>query len=353
MDHLLAHRNARLRVGITRDFLEQAPNPWEMGLAWLKDQQNIHWSWFDQDVAEVQAHQVRNVDAVIAWKPRWTQSSLAEADRLLLIARWGVGYDHVDLQACTDKGVAVTITPDAVRRPVATANVAMIMALSTRLLNKDDDVRSGLWQQNSLALPGTGLLGKKLGSIGFGNIAKETFSLMSNFGMTYMAYSPSARQEEGDLWNVRIVDLLTLIQESDYLMINCPLNESTHHMLGTEALMRMKSSAFLINLSRGAIVDEKALVKALQEGQIAGAGLDVFEQEPISAQHPLCQLKQVILAPHSLALSRDLFQSMGTQLQHIVGCLQSGQHPPHVVNREVLTSPRFQNKLQALAASVN
>jgi D-3-phosphoglycerate dehydrogenase len=171
---------------------------------------------------------------------------------------------------------------------------------------------------------------------------------MRNFDMEFLGYSPSAKQEDATPLGVQIVDLLTLIRESDYLMINCPLTDKTYHMLGPVELAEMKPSAYLINLSRGAIIHEDALVKALQDGKIAGAGLDVYEHEPMTAGHRLAEMQQVILTPHSLALTHDLFNGMEVQHSEIFRSLLKGQIPPHVVNHEVLGSPRFQAKLKAL-----
>lgn len=345
----MAESDAMLHVGLTRDFLEKAPDPWRMGLDWLRARQDLRWSWLDAFHPEVRAEQVQDVDAVIAWTPRWRSASLTAAERLVLIARWGVGYDHVDLQACTDAGVMVALAPDAVRRPVATANVTMILALSTRLFDKDRDVRAGLWATNSLASPGVGLQGKCLGSIGFGNVAKETFRLMSGFDMRYMACSPNIKADEAAAHQVQAADLRTVLRESDFLMINCPLTETTRHLLGEAEFAVMKPTAFLINLSRGAITEEKALLHALQSGQMAGAGLDVFDKEPLPGEHPLTTLPQVILAPHSLALTEDLFLGMERQHQEIMEALLKGSIPPHVVNRDVLQSPRLHLKLETLA----
>jgi phosphoglycerate dehydrogenase-like enzyme len=338
----------QLHIGLTRDFLQQAPDPWAMGLDWLRHDPRTAWSWLGKHTAEVQPHQLDGMDAVIAWTPRWTPASVSESERLLLIARWGVGYDHVDLAACTAAGVMVTITPDAVKRPVATANVAMVLALATRMFGKDADTRAGLWQQNSLVMPGPGLRGKTLGSIGFGNVAKESFRLLAAFGMKFIACSPSARQEDGNLLQVKIGSMEAVLTQSDFLMINCPLNASTRHMLGSAELAMMKPAAFLINLARGAIVQEAALVEALQQGRLAGAGLDVFESEPLPADHPLTRMAQVILAPHSLALTEELFARMADQHRGIIDALLRGETPPHVINKEVLQTAKFRQKQEAL-----
>jgi D-3-phosphoglycerate dehydrogenase len=337
-----------LHVGLTRDFLQQAPDPWAMGLDWLRHDPRIAWSWLGEHTAEVQPHQLDGMDAVIAWTPRWTPASLAGSEQLLLIARWGVGYDHVDLAACTNAGVMVTITPDAVKRPVATANVVMILALATRMFGKDADTRAGLWQQNSLVMPGSGLRGRTLGSIGFGNVAQETFRLLAAFGMKFITCSPSARQEDGDPLQVKIGSMEAVLRQSDFLMVNCPLNASTRQMLGRAELAMMKPTAFLINLARGAIVHEAAMVEALQQGRIAGAGLDVFESEPLPATHPLTGMSQVILAPHSLALTEELFEGMEDQHRSIMDALLRGETPPHVINKEVLLTAKFRQKREAL-----
>jgi phosphoglycerate dehydrogenase-like enzyme len=343
-------KETAIHIGLTRDFLEKAADPWRMGLSWLRQQQQFKWSWFEEYLPEVHSKQLGDCDVVLSWTPKWTAASLERVDKLLLIARWGVGYDHLDIDACTKAGVMVAITPEAVRRPVATANVAMMMALATGLMHKDRDARAGLWQQNSLVEPGFGLVGKTLGSIGFGNVAQETFRLMSGFSLKYMACTlhPDRHRSEAVSLGVELTDLASVVRESDYLMINCPLKSDTLHLLGARELAAMKRSAYLINLSRGAIVEEQALIEALRQRRIAGAGLDVFEREPLPAGHPLTELPQVILTPHTLALTDDLFAGMEKQHREMYRALHEGAIPPHVVNREVLDSPRLREKLAAL-----
>jgi phosphoglycerate dehydrogenase-like enzyme len=342
----------KVRIGLTHDFIDKFPSPLGMGLSWLQENSCLDWEWFQEHHSEVQSRQIKQLDAVISLTPKWTRNSLVDAERLLLIARWGVGYDNIDLEACTEAGVMVTITPDAVKRPVATANTAMVLALSTALLDKDRSVRQRNWRMG-YGLVGSGLKGKCLGSIGFGNIAKETFRLMQGFEMDYLAYSPRAVAGAIGEWNVRLADLDTVLRESDYLLINCPLNSESYRMISASQFALMKRTSYLINLARGAIVDESALIHALQNGRIAGAALDVFEQEPLPEHHPFLTMDQVILSPHSLAITEDLTRGMAVQLSNIFGELLDGRLPPHVINREVLDSVKLRAKITRFKASTS
>jgi D-3-phosphoglycerate dehydrogenase len=344
----------QFKVAVTRDLLERTPDPWKMGLAWLREREDIAWSFFEEHRSEVLPEQVRGAHAVIAWTPRWTRASLEQADELLLIVRWGVGYDHLDVQGITDAGILLTITPQAVKKPVAMGNLAMLLSLSTGLVRKDRDMRSGIvWQEKSFIQPGSGLSGKVLGSIGLGNVATEMFRLAAPWGMKLIAHSPRSDPDQARLSGVELVGMDTLLRESDFLTVNCPLRPETYHLLGQSELGKMKSTAFLINLARGAIVDEAALIDALANGTIAGAGLDVFEYEPLERGHPLRNMDNVILTPHSLALTEELFAEVGKEHEHIVNALLAGKVPPAVVNKEVVESARFQEKWERLRNGIS
>lgn len=289
---------AAFRVGLTRDFLrEDGTIGWgDIGLEALNEAQNITWEFLPEGGQELTAQQARSYDALIVLSPRVSAATVDGADRLALVARFGVGYDNVEVGACTRNGVILTITPDGVRRPVATSILALLLALGHRLLVKDSIARSGSWEER-LDHMGTGLSGKTLGSVGLGNIGREMFTLAKPLDMRHLACDPYAAPEMAAEAGVELVDLDALLGASDFLAINCALTPETYHLLDAERLALMKRSAFVINTARGRIIDQASLTEALREGHIAGAALDVFEEEPANPDDPIFSLPNVIVAP--------------------------------------------------------
>ncbi len=209
-------------------------------------------------------------------------------------------------------------------------------------------MRTGRWDLRAAA-PAVGLRGKTLGSVGLGNIGSEMFRLLEPFGLgRKLASDPFARPEHAAALGVELVDLDTLFRNSDFITINCLLNDDTHRLVNARLLSLMKPTAYLINTARGPIVDQDDLVDALQAGAIAGAGLDVFEAEPLPADHPLVRMDNVILSPHSLAWTDDLYRDNGLEACANVLSVLRGEAPKYTVNREVIQSADFQTKLRSL-----
>jgi phosphoglycerate dehydrogenase-like enzyme len=342
------------RVGITSDFKQGVPGRIEPVLAEVFDPlPNLEYQFFEasgQDVhgIYVAAADLADFDAVLSLGVRYTVASFQQADRLAVLSRWGVGYDMVDVPACTAGGVLLAITPDAVRRPVAEAIVTLLHALSMRLFDKDRLVRSGRWQERS-AIPSVGLRGKTLGSVGIGNIGGEMFRLLAPFGLAHkLAFDPYVRPERAAELGVELVDLPTLFRQADFVTINCPLNDETRGLVNASLIDLMKPTAYLINTARGPIINQDDLVAALQARRIAGAGLDVFAQEPLPADHPLTGLDNVILAPHALAWNDELYYDNSFDACQNILTVLRGEIPAHTVNREVLNQPKFQTKLALL-----
>jgi phosphoglycerate dehydrogenase-like enzyme len=340
------------RVGITRDFLTAAGELLfgREGLALdLLDEAGIAYEFLPAGGPEIRPEWVRDYDGVLSLAPAWTAASFQGLSRLAIIARYGVGYDMIDLAAATAAGVAVTITPDGVRRPVAVAEVTLILALTHRLMLKDRLVRAGRWEGKA-GVPGLGLIGRTLGSLGVGNIGAELFRLMRPFEMRHIAHDPYVRPETAAELGVTLVDFETLLRESDVLCVNCPLTPETRGIIGARALALMKPTAYLVNTARGPIVDQPALTAALREGRLAGAGLDVFEREPLPADDPITRLDNVILAPHALAWTDQLYRGNAASAARTLIAVARGEEPAVVVNREVLSRPGWQAKLAAYRA---
>jgi len=340
------------RIGLTKDVINAegdfiAPGP---GLKLLDDMPGVEYKVFSESLNEVTPQQIDGCDMVFSLNPRWTAGTLKGNDRLLSVHRFGVGYDMVDVPALTSAGVALCITRDAVRRPVAVAILAFLLALSTRMMVKDRLTREGRWAEKTKH-HGVGLVGRTLGVIGVGNIGHEVFKLALPLDMSHLGCDPYIRQESVADVKARLVDMDTILAESDFLTICCPLNEETRHLIGEKELRKMKPSAFLINMARGPVVDEKALTRALTERWIQGAGLDVFEQEPTAVDNPLLRLDNVILAPHSLAWMDQMFTSQWDSILAQMNDLRRGAVPKGLVNPQVWSSPLFQQKLKRLLES--
>ncbi len=337
------------RVGVTRDLraADGTIGLGDIGTGLLDVAPGIVWEFLTQTTPELSGQDIDRYDALAVLGPRVTAGTLEGAHRLCVIARYGVGYDNIDIGACTRAGVAVTITPDGVRRPMATAIMTFILALGGRLLQKDRITRSGVWEQK-LDHMGVGLTGRVLGSIGFGNIGRELFTLAKPFQMRHIAYDPFAGPDPA--LDVDLVNLETLLRSADFVVVNCALTSDTRHLLDAARLALMKPTAFLINTARGPIVDQAALTEALRMRRIAGAALDVFEQEPIDPNDPILKLDNVIVTPHALGWTDEWIRLTGRSALGGILDVAGGREPPHIVNRQVLETRGFQEKLALYAA---
>jgi len=286
-------------------------------------------------------------DSLILLSPRFGRESVPDDGRLAMVARFGVGYDNVDIDACTDNGIAAVITPDGVRRPVAVSIMTFILALSGKLIVKNQLTRQGAdgWNQRADYM-GEGIVGRTLGSLGIGNIGAELFRLARPFDMVHIAHDPFADPQVAKDLNIELVDLDTLFSRSDFLSVNCPLSAETTGIVNADRIALMKPTAYLINTARGPIVDQKALTAALKSGQIAGAGLDVFEQEPTGANDPLNALDNVILTPHALCWTDQCFAGNGAADVRAVQALMRGESPVGVVNKEILNTDNWRKRLE-------
>lgn len=328
---------ARFRVGITRDNIGPDGKPIfaESAFRILQDA-GIDYEFLPQLEPELTPGTAARYDALAVMLAQVTRKTVSGPDRRLkLIARFGVGYDTVDVPACTDNGVILCITPDGVRRSVATSALTFMLMLAQRVLIKDRLTRAGRWAER-LNHMGTGLSGRVLGSIGVGNIGAELFRLAAPFGMRHLACDPYVTGESVAPLGVKLVDLDTLFRESDFLCVNCPLNDETRRLVGARQFALMKPTAYFINTARGPIVDEAALYQALSAGRIAGAGIDVFEQEPVAPDNPLLKLDNVVVTPHHICLTDECINTVAASVFGACRDLAAGRVPKNVVNQEVL-----------------
>ncbi|MCI0590285.1 MAG: dehydrogenase [Gammaproteobacteria bacterium] len=339
--------SSRFRVGLTRDFLNERDELEfkDLGLSLLDASSRIEYEFLAERATVIRPEQVRDYDGIITFWPSYDRESFAGVDRLLGIALFGVGYDHVDVQACTDADVVLFNVAGAVDRPVAEAILTLMLSLSHHLFQKDRIARSGRWD-DSIHWMGSELRDKVIGTIGLGGIARELCRLLTPFGVKQiLVYDPLIPSEQARAVGSEVCSLERLLKSSDFVTINCPLNETTRNMIALRELSLMKPTAFLINTARGAIVNEQDLFRVLSERRIRGAGLDVFSQEPLPAGSLLLTLDNVIITPHALAWTDELFRDIGTMSCLGMSKLAHGEVPDHVVNKEVLRKTSFQRKL--------
>ncbi len=334
------------RLGITRDFLKPDGSLGfgDIGLDVLTADSHIEREFLPDYGPELPAEVASQFDALLVLAPKISAATLDGCQRLAIVARFGVGYDNVDVAACTRNNVLLTITPSGVRRPVAVSALTLMLALSHKLLAKDRLTREGRWHEK-LNEMGIGLTGRTLGLIGLGNIGREILRVVAPLEMRSVAFDPFVTPEAARASGVELLSLDALLEQSDFVCVCCALTPETHHLLNRERLARMKSSAFLINVARGPIVDQLALTEVLRERRIAGAALDVFEKEPIDTDDPLLQLDNVILSPHAICWTDELFRGTGQAACRSILGVASGRVPQDVVNREVLTQEALKQKL--------
>lgn len=296
--------------------------------------------------SELSAGHIHDLDALILGGETFGRALLTPGGRLTLIARFGVGYNAVDIGACTEHGIGVSITPDGVRRPVAVSVIALLLALSGRMFDKDRLTRLGPagFAQRS-AYMGVGLVDRTMGLVGLGNIGLETVKLAKPFGLRFLAHDPYVDPSVAADLDVALVDIDTVFRESDFVSLNCPLTPQTAHLVNEQRLALMKPTSFLINTARGGLIDQAALTRALQARRIAGAGVDVLDPEPPAADDPILKLDNVILAPHALSHTDQCFAAIGASAVDAVLAVMTGEPPRWLVDRAVLDRPAWRAKL--------
>jgi phosphoglycerate dehydrogenase-like enzyme len=326
------------KVGVTRDLLTAAGTPavGERAFDVLGSNPAITWEWLAHDMAELTPDVMAAYDGLYVNLPRVSAASVGRADcRVKIIARNGVGYDAVDLDACSARGIIVTNTPLAVRRPVAVATLTLVFALAGRLFKKNEIVRQGRWNDRTTYM-GQGLTSRTFGVVGAGGVGQEILRVARPFFGRMLAADPYANAAAIKDLGADIVPLPVLMSEADFVVVACLLNDETRHLIDAAALARMKTTAYFVNVGRGPIVDEKALIRSLQEGRIAGAGLDVTYQEPIEPDNALLAMDNVIITPHALCWTDECFHDIGTAALRSIVDVSLGKRPVHVVNRAAL-----------------
>ncbi len=259
------------------------------------------------------------------------------APKLKIVAQMAVGFDNVDLKEATKRGIYITNTPDVLTQTTADFAWALLMAIARRIVEADQYVRKGNWNVawHPDMLTGRDINSATIGIIGAGRIGQAVAQRAQGFNMKILYYNPSTKPEL-DVLGAKKTELDELLALSDFITLHVPLTKETTHLINAEKFNLMKKTAYLINTSRGPVIDEKALFTALKSGQIAGAALDVFEQEPTPKTNPLLSLENVVVAPHISSASIETRSKMAELSARNLMSFFKGETPPNLVNPEVL-----------------
>lgn len=279
---------------------------------------------FDAD--QIRA-EIAGMSAIIAGAEPYTRETIAATPTLRVIARSGVGFDAVDLDACDEQGVVVTTTPGVNHHAVAELAITLLMGVARGFPGLDQRVRAGNWKRT----PYPRVMGTTLGVVGLGRIGKALVPRAAGLGMKIIATEPFPDKEFCRQWNVNLVPIEQLLAEADYVSLHNPLTPETRHFMNAERFAQMKPGSVLINTSRGGLVDERALCAALESGQLRGAGLDVFEVEPLPLESPLLKFDHVFLSGHVAGIDVEArHDTLVMAAETIVG-LRDGEWPAECI----------------------
>ncbi|MHB8771869.1 MAG: C-terminal binding protein [Syntrophales bacterium] len=278
----------------------------------------------------------QDADVVFIVRTQFTRRVFENLPRLRAVIRCGVGYDNVDVEAANDNRILVVNVPDFCFEEVSNHAIVLIIACAKKVVQLDHTVKTAGWKASRQLLDPMGSIwGQTLGIVGCGNIGRMTARKARCFGMNVIGsdpyVDPNLAQESG----ITLKSLAEVMRESDYVSLHPCLNQETFHLIGEKELGLMKPGAYLINTSRGSVVDEPALIRALQEKRIAGAGLDVFEKDPINPDNPLLSMGQVIITPHSASYCEASFKRLRISVGEEAVRVAQGKWPKNVVNQGV------------------
>lgn len=312
----------------------------ERGLNVIKKYFDIEiWQEYGPPPRNVLLEKAKDVDVLVTLLSDKIDTEVFNAaPRLKIISQLAVGFDNIDLQEATKRGIYVTNTPEVLTDTTADFAWTLLMAVARRVVEADKYVRTGQWKVawHPAMMQGRDVYGATIGIVGAGRIGYAMAKRATGFGMKILFYDVISRPEMEKDFGAKKVDLETLLKESDFVSIHVPLMKETHHLMNSDRLKLMKKTAYLINNSRGSVIDEKALYEALKQGKIAGAGLDVFEQEPTPTENPLLKLDSVVVAPHISSASYETRSKMSEMVAENLISYIEGKKPPNLVNVEVM-----------------
>jgi len=275
---------------------------------------------------------LKDCDAVNAGSEPYTPRVLEANPQLRHIARSGVGFDAVDLDYCNEHGIIVTTTPGVNHHAVAELAVTMVMALGRGFPGHHENTRSLAWSRAPLPR----IMGSTIGIIGLGRIGRAVATRAVGLGMKVLAFEPYPNNEFIEQWNIELADFDDVLGRSDYVTLHSPSTPETYHLMNADTLAKMKPGSVLVNTARGSLIDEKALIQALDSGPLRGAGLDVFEVEPVEADNPLLKMDNVLVSPHVGGLDQQSDEDTFEMLSNTVLDLYSARRWPVecIINRK-------------------
>lgn len=298
--------------------------------------ENKEGGYTEEDLVEI----IGPYDAVmITSQHAITSRVIAAAPKLKVIVKRGARPENVDYDAATKRGIVVAWTPGVNYVAVAEHTVMLMLCLAKKTIPQMERLRSGAWREPDAGIQE--LCGKTVGIVGLGGIGKALCRMLDGFDVTFLAYDPYISPAQAKEVNVNLVSLKELLRQSDYVNIHAALTEETRHLIGENELSMMKKTAHLINTARGGLIDESALLKALKEGEIAGAGLDVFESEPPEHENPLLHLPNVVVTPHMAGWSDKAVYREQKEAALEIKLVLEGERPRYPINPEVLENRKL------------
>ena len=278
----------------------------------------------------------KDADALLVVFAPMTRRVLKALPKLKVIVRYGIGYDNVDVDAATDNGVVLVNVPDFCLEEVSNHTITLLLAFGGKLALLNEGTKQGRWDETQLIRATAGApYEQTLGLVGCGKIGRMTARKAQCFGLKILGYDPYVDTSLAEEYGISLVSLPELLKESDFVSIHTFLNKETRHLIGEKEFKQMKPTAYFINTARGAVVDEAALIKALQEKWIAGAGLDVFEKEPVNPDNPLLKMDNVIATPHCCSHTAASIKRLKTNVAQETIRVLGGLWPRNVVNKTV------------------
>ncbi|PIE54803.1 MAG: D-glycerate dehydrogenase [Dethiosulfovibrio peptidovorans] len=305
----------------------------EVGLSLLRDRVELRvWQGPGPVPREVFLNVVSDADGVIATLTERIDGEFFDhAPRVKVVSNYAVGYNNVDVAEAIARGVRITNTPGVLTEATADVAFGLLMAAARRFSEAERFLRSGQWLcWHSTMLLGREIFGATLGLVGYGRIARAVARRARGFGMTVLYHTPSGPKP--DVQDASWVPLEELLRKSDFVSLHCPLTEATHHLIGAAELAAMKPDGVLINTARGDVVDQESLVRALKDGNIMAAGLDVYSDEPLAVDDPLLSLDNVVLLPHIGSATREAREAMAVMAASNVLAVLDGDSPKNPVN---------------------
>lgn len=278
----------------------------------------------------------QDADALMVVASQITRRVMEALPKCKVIVRYGIGYDNIDVEAATDNSILVVNIPDFCLEEVSSHAITLLLACAKKLVLLNNCLKQNSWAESQKAMAPMGsIYGQTLGLVGCGNIGRMTARKAQCFGLGVLGYDPYLDKALAKEYEITLVELSELLRESDYISVHAPLTKETRHLIGEKEFKQMKPTAYFINTARGPIVDEAALVTALREKYIAGAGLDVFEKEPVGSGNPLFKMDNVIVTPHSASYCDASYERLKRSVGQEVARVLSGHWPKNLVNKRV------------------